>query len=221
MKSPFALAVGSLLWSACWSRRCSPAATSVAKCNNGLNSRLRRLDPCWSGDDLNGPRPSPMRSRPQRFGLGEVPGCQDIETGRDGLGPTGFVPGGYATNHMFGGQFRLHSIVADLWVSYGWAGFVFALAILGSLVGSLSRPFVASRASRSVIFAVMLAFWSIVFGPIFSNWLDVCFALGFSLVALHCDESESTDPGSAEPDSAELGFIDPANRSHPRRIRQS
>jgi hypothetical protein len=84
---------------------------------------------------------------------------------------------------MFGGSYELHSVAADLWVRFGWVGVALAAAMVAMMVRSLSFLLAARRAPAFVTFACILALWYMLFGPIYSNWLDVCLALGLAAVA--------------------------------------
>ncbi len=64
-----------------------------------------------------------MRDTPAGFGPGAVPSPHDVVVAREGLATVGLGPdNGYVDNYMFGGQFRLHSTVADAWSNFGWVG---------------------------------------------------------------------------------------------------
>jgi hypothetical protein len=123
-----------------------------------------------------------MLMRPLGYGAGVVPSWTDLAAGKSGLTKINVDTGGYANNYMFGGQFRLHSVLADLWVSFGLVGLALGLLIIFALLRSLSFLIAERRAATSVIFACSLGIWYMLFGPIFSNWIDVCAALGFALM---------------------------------------
>lgn len=123
-----------------------------------------------------------MSIRPEGFGPGVVPSWSDYMTGRSGLASINVDTGGYARHYLFGGQFRLHSIAADLWVAYGYVGLLFAATIALALLRSLIATLASAMARTSTTFATLLALWYLLFGPIFTNWLDVCAALGFVLM---------------------------------------
>src|SRR5690606_37117394 len=60
-----------------------------------------------------------VESRPEGFGLGVVPAWEDIRTARHGLAEVNVELEPVRLRYMFGGQFRLHSIAADLWAACG------------------------------------------------------------------------------------------------------
>lgn len=123
-----------------------------------------------------------MSNRPEGYGPGVVPSWSDYMTGKSGLASINVDTGGYAKYYLFGGQFKLHSIVADLWVSYGLVGLAMGAVMVFALIRSLSTSLARGDAPTSVIFACVLALWCMLFGPIYSNWLDACVALGFILL---------------------------------------
>jgi len=135
-----------------------------------------------------------MQLNPAGFGLGVVPSWADLEAGRSGLASINIDAGGYVNNYMFGGEFNLHSITADLWVNYGWVGLTLAAVIVAALVRNMSFLIASRRATTSIILTSVMALWFMFFGPIYSNWLDVCLALGVGLMA-----RTSAEPAAAEP----------------------
>lgn len=140
-----------------------------------------------SGSLITGGRPewaataALMQERPSGFGLGVVPSWEDFIVAKQGLDSTNVAIDGYAANYMFAGRFRLHSVAADLWVSFGVTGLALAATMLFALVRSISFAIADRRAPTSVIFFSLLAIWFMMFGPIYSNWLEVCAALGLAL----------------------------------------
>jgi hypothetical protein len=120
--------------------------------------------------------------RPIGYGVGVVPSWEDFMAGNAGLRSINIVDRGYLQNYLFGGQFRLHSVAADLWVSYGLVGLALAGLMAVALIRSLSFSLAARAASTSGIFACVLALWYLLFGPIWSNWHDVCAAVGLTLL---------------------------------------
>jgi hypothetical protein len=69
-------------------------------------------------------------------------------------------------------------------VGFGWVGVALAAAIVVVIVRSLSVLLSARRAPTYLIFACTLALWYVLFGPMYSNWLDVCLALGLAAIAM-------------------------------------
>jgi hypothetical protein len=121
---------------------------------------------------------------PAGYGAGVVPNWADRMAGKSGLASLNVDAGGYADHYMFGPTFELHSVAADLWVGFGWVGVALAAAIVVVIVRSLSVLLSARRAPTYLIFACTLALWYVLFGPMYSNWLDVCLALGLAAIAM-------------------------------------
>ena len=132
-----------------------------------------------------------MQSRPTGFGAGVVPRFEDVMVAKAGLASIGVDTGGYLYNYMFGGKFRLHSVISDLWVSFGLIGLVLAAIVVFALVRSLSYRIAEHDASTLTIFMSLLALWFMAFGPFFSNWRDVCFALGLVLITKSWSDQRS------------------------------
>jgi hypothetical protein len=124
-----------------------------------------------------------VKMRPLGFGAGVVPDWSDLEAGRSGLTSINIDTGGYVNNYMFGGQFRLHSVASDLWVNFGLPGVALAATVLFALLRSLSTLIAERRATTSAIFASSMAIWFLFFGPMYTNWTAVCFAVGLTLLA--------------------------------------
>lgn len=124
-----------------------------------------------------------MRSRPMGYGIGVRSDWRDLMVAREGFASIRFEPGGYASHYMFNGGFALHSVIADLWVACGLAGLALGLTMTVALVAGLVRRLAARAAPTSVLFTSLLGLWYLAFGPIYSNWLDVCMAIGLVLVA--------------------------------------
>lgn len=141
-----------------------------------------------SGSLLTGGRPEwaatieLARRSPGGFGLGAIPTWDDIRSARGGLATVGVDLERNRLTYMFGGQFRLHSVAGDLWAGCGIAGLCLAGMIGFALVRNLSFSIAERTAPSAVVLAVLMAGWHLLFGPIYSNWLDVCAALGLVLL---------------------------------------
>jgi hypothetical protein len=163
-----------------------------------------------SGSLIAGGRPEWAATRelfklnPSGYGIGVVPNWADRMAGKTGLASINVDAGGYADNYMFGGQFELHSVAAGLWAGYGWVGVALAATIALALVRSLSFALAARQAPTSMIFACTLALWYILFGPMHSNWLDVCAALGIALAARRVTGSSRTEHAGHEDEGTSI-----------------
>jgi len=122
-----------------------------------------------------------MREQPGGFGLGVVPRAEDVWTGRGGLAAAGLPPDPVRDRYMFDGQFRLHSVLADLWVNCGAVGIALGVLVAGLLLNGLSVALARRRASALVGFLVVISLWDLGFGPIHANLADVALALGLVL----------------------------------------
>jgi hypothetical protein len=141
-----------------------------------------------SGSLLAGGRPEwaatleLMRLKPSGYGVGVIPNLEDIHVAKRGLDSINIGLNPERDRYMFGTEFRLHSIVADLWVRYGVIGLALAGAILVGVVRSLSFRLAERAAPTSIILASLLALWSLPFEPSYTYWVRVCVALGLVLV---------------------------------------
>jgi hypothetical protein len=147
-----------------------------------------------------------VKLNPSGYGVGVVPNWTDRMTGKAGLESVNVEVDPFREQYMFGDELELHSVAADLWVAYGWVGVALAAVIGFALARSLSSALAARRAPTYMIFAVVMALWFLLFGPIWSNWLDVCAALGFALLA-----GNQRSPSDAWPLEAKALAENPAN----------
>jgi hypothetical protein len=156
-----------------------------------------------SGSLIAGGRPEWAATRelfaldPAGYGAGVAPNWTDRMAGKAGLASLHVDAGGYADHYMFGRTFELHSVAADLWVRFGWAGVALAAAIVVVIFRSLMVVLGARRAPAFLIFACVLALWYVLFGPLYSNWVAVCVALGLAAVAAGPRPAASTTERAA------------------------
>ncbi|MGB3411607.1 MAG: hypothetical protein WBA45_10440 [Microthrixaceae bacterium] len=122
------------------------------------------------------------RNRPHGFGAGVVPTWGDLEAGKAGLASINVDAGGYTKYYMFGGSFELHSVMADFWVSFGFAGLGLTFIVLFCLVRNVSTLVSMKLAAPIVLFSTLISLWSMFFGPMYTDWLPICVALGMSML---------------------------------------
>jgi hypothetical protein len=124
-----------------------------------------------------------MRSFPGGFGAGAVPTSGDVTLAKQALVNVG-VPAksGYVDRYMFGGQFKLHSVAADLWSNFGLVGALLAVAVSLTILLSLTSAMADRRAGALVVFLALNALWNMAFGPLYSNLPDLTPALGLLLL---------------------------------------
>lgn len=142
-----------------------------------------------SGNLLVGGRPEwtatweLMRLNPSGFGPGVVPNWEEIRAARRGLHSVNVELEQNRLTYMFGEQFRLHSISADLWASFGVPGAALAAVLLTVLVRGLSFAVSERAAPAAVTLLVAYALWQLLFGPYYTHWPTVCAAIGAVLTA--------------------------------------
>jgi hypothetical protein len=123
-----------------------------------------------------------MRERPFGYGLGVIPNLHDYALVTQGFQSLNLLDNGYIRHSMLFGQFRLHSITADLWVRCGILGLVLALTIAFALVRTLSTLIAERMCPPIVALMVILSLWYLAFEPTFSYSRDVFFAIGITLL---------------------------------------
>lgn len=125
-----------------------------------------------SGSLLTGARPeigasvALIGARPWGYGTGTSPDSSDIWTAKAGMSRLNYDPdNGYVDRFMFGGRFELHSILGDIWVSFGPPGAVLILLVMGIGVYSLARS-VPRRVAFGIIgLLVLRGLWDTFFSP--------------------------------------------------------
>jgi hypothetical protein len=153
------------------------------------NRTLEQMD--LSGNLIAGGRPewsatlALMQLNPWGYGPGAVPNSLDFHTAQEGLDTVNVDANNtYFTGYTFGGQFKLHSIIADFWVNFGLVGLIAACAMLGIFVWFLLREFSTGVMSAGVTFLMLSSSWFLLFGPIFTNFPQVAFSLALVFIAI-------------------------------------
>lgn len=125
-----------------------------------------------------------MKANPMGFGLGTVPNSDDVMAAKAGIRAIGTdTENGYVDNYMFGGHIKLHSIVADLWATFGVVGFALGILMMIALIYCLIDRLSTRTASGLVCLFAVLGIWDLAFGPIYKNLPDVMLALAVTLTA--------------------------------------
>jgi len=135
-----------------------------------------------------------FRQMPWGFGPGAIPTQHDTSLVAHSLTDAGVTPSWqYVYTYMLGSaspfkveptRFKLHSVVADLWVNFGPIGAAaFVVLVLVLCVMFLARN-VTTMAATPLLPFVLLCFtlWDLFFSPIYSNLILVVFSaitLGF------------------------------------------
>lgn len=138
-----------------------------------------------------------MRTRPHGFGIGVVPTWNDLRAGVLGMASINVDGGGYTKYYMFGGSFELHSVLSDWWVNTGFAGIALSLLVLYCLVRNISTLLSSRSADMIVLFTTNLALWSMLFGPLYTDWLSIGVALGLSMLPRSPGHPVNTAPAPA------------------------
>ena len=139
-----------------------------------------------------------MQEHPMGFGLGTLPSSQDVLAAKAGMRAIGTdTENGYVDKYMFGGHIRLHSIVADLWATFGVVGFSLGILMMVALIYSLIDRLSTRTASGLVCLFAVLGIWDLAFGPIYKNLPDVMLALAVSLTAAKAVTRHTKKPAEA------------------------
>lgn len=124
-----------------------------------------------------------MQHRPAGFGSGATLSAQDLLVAKSGMSGINYDPNnGYVENYMFGDGIKLHSVIGDMWVYYGFAGVALAVLITVLLVHALFIRLATGTASGLVIFLVCTSLWNIPFGPLWSSTPILAGTIGLALI---------------------------------------
>ncbi len=176
------------------------AAMGSGAFGEAIQQRTIAQESYSGGSVLSGGRPEwagtleLMKARPGGYGVGVVPSGSDIQLALNGLASTG-VPTirGYANHFLFDGGFKLHSVTADLWVGYGFAGIALAVILAILLVKVLVNTLVDRHVPVVVIFLSMYSLFQIAVGPIWTSLPLIALALGLGLYKQGALHRERTD----------------------------
>jgi hypothetical protein len=168
--------------------------TSALATGGALGQKVQQRTTAQVGAEgslLTGGRPEWAATRslvhlnPSGYGVGVIANFADRTAGKEGLLSIGAPVDPFREQYMFGRELELHSVTADLWVNFGWAGVALAAVTLFGLARGWSFALAARQAPTYLSFAVIMALWYLLFGPLLTNWLDVSSALAFALIAGH------------------------------------
>lgn len=136
-----------------------------------------------------------MAEHPIGFGLGTLPAADDVLAAKAGMRAIGTdTENGYVDKYMFGGHIRLHSIIADLWATFGVVGFALGILLMVALVYCLIDRLSSRTASGLVCLFAVLGVWDLAFGPIYKNLPDVMLALAVTLTASKAAQKQRPTP---------------------------
>jgi hypothetical protein len=155
-----------------------------------------------------------LQEYPGGFGVGAVPRSADVMVAKQGLVTAG-VPthNGYIDRFMFGGQFKLHSVAADLWSNFGLVGLLLGAVIALTILLSLTARMADRKASALVLFLALTALWDVAFSPLYSGLPDLTPALG--LLLLRRDRPRR-DPWADDPPLRDpVDPVEAADRAEP------
>lgn len=139
--------------------------------------------------------------RPQGFGFGVLPNSLDIGIGDAGLASVNIDPANGYEAYMFGGGFRLHSIIADLWAAAGWGGILLCVIVLVILIQRLSTALADRDATPVLIFMTVIAIWALAFSPVYTDLKDLTLAV-FVALASRRASGTADEPEPRSPDGA-------------------
>lgn len=142
-----------------------------------------------SGSLITGARPEAgaaavlVTERPAGYGAGTLPSSADIWAAKVGMSALGYDPdNGYVDNYMFGQKIEVHSVLGDLWISFGPLAGLFALLLLGSALFAVARAVTLRACMGVTIYLLLLGIWDTFFSPLLPS--SPTLALLFAITAI-------------------------------------
>lgn len=122
-------------------------------------------------------------ARPLGYGSGLIPTAEDVWVAKQGMSQLNYDPNnGYVEVFMFGGQFEVHGVLADLWIRFGVAGALFGVLSAVFVVYGLARLIAHRQASALIVFVSLFTLWNIFFSPLLGSYRML--ALAVAMVAI-------------------------------------
>ena len=146
-----------------------------------------------SGSALVGGRPemgaalSLISGRPWGYGAGSLVTYDDLMLAKSGMNALGYNPNknGYVERYMFGNGFEVHSVLGDMWILFGLAGAVLALAAVAFALLGLADSLSRGKAMTVAAFLILQLTWDFAFSPLPSAMPLIPLTLAVALPALN------------------------------------
>lgn len=150
-----------------------------------------------SGSILAGGRPEMGASaaligeNPWGYGSGALPSPSQILTAKSGMAQLGYDPdNGYVENYMFGGSFEVHSVLGDLWISFGPLGAVVAILAVVMIVRGMVSAMGAGVLATVATYLAIRSLWDFGFSPFYSSVTLMALAIAALAQPIVTDEVE-------------------------------
>ena len=175
-----------------------------------VNTEQQLLHSGEAANLLLGGRVEPVASlalfqvKPLGYGPGAIPSNSDAVTVGSAYSEAGVTPSlQYVFNYMLGGQFKLHSIVGDLWINFGLAGLAFSFAAITILIRFLVATLTMRNLPLLPITLMVWAVWDLLFSPIYSNLTQTLFTLAICALVPIREQRQEVGPVPARKSSPE------------------
>lgn len=124
-----------------------------------------------------------MANRVWGFGTGVLPTLQDIGIAKTGMASIGYQPdNGYVDGYLFGSGFELHSVIGDVWASFGLAGIAFCVVAIIIVVGGFATVIAARTATGLLLVVSISTMWNLFFSPLGGSYGTLVLAIGLLAV---------------------------------------
>jgi len=136
-------------------------------------------------------------SDPGGFGVGAVPTPTEIVTAKAGMAKINYDPdNGYVERYMLGGHFELHSVLGDLWTSYGIAGIGAGALLVGVAVRATALSLRSGVASGLLVYLAVRTLWGFAFGPFLGGSSIIMLFVGLVLIERSAQRTPDDTDGS-------------------------
>lgn len=142
-----------------------------------------------------------FRENPWGFGAGVGVNYNDLQVAKAGMASINYDPNnGYVENYMFTKHaVEVHSVIGDLWASFGLPGLLLFGLLTWRVVKDASQAISQRTAGGLILFLTCLSFWNLFFSPFYSSITLLALCIG--LIMQPCaarDNSHSVKPMSGQ-----------------------
>lgn len=144
-----------------------------------------------SGSAIVGGRPEMgaalllIGDRPWGYGAGSLATYDNIMLAKTGMKSLGYDPNnGYVENYMFGYGLEVHSLLGDVWLSFGLAGALLAVVVVSFALFGLGYSLSLGTATTVTTFLILRLTWDFGFSPFPSAMVLLPLTLAVALPAL-------------------------------------
>src|SRR5699024_4445417 len=106
--------------------------------------------------------------------------------------------------YMFGQKIEVHSVLGDLWISFGPLAALFAFLLVGSATYAVARAVTLQSCPGVVIYLLLLGVWDTFFSPLLPSSPTLALLFAVTAIPLAGNLSTQDVAGPAERGAAQL-----------------